>query len=736
MFERLGRFTYRRRWQIIAAWLVLFIASLPILPSVSGRLAVGGFSSPQTESARARAVLEAQIPGYSPSSLIVIFQSNHLTASDPAFIQQASTAITEMVKQPQVTSVLPFTANPAQVSRDGHTAYIVVQLSLPPEQAQRLVGSMKAELRPTELRVSVAGSPAFYADIETTTERDLRRAEMVAIPFALMALVLVYGSLATAGLPLVVGGVSVAGVLGAIFLLTYVMDLSIFVLNLASLLGLGLAIDYSLLITSRFREELDRGASVEDAVVATVSTAGRAVFFSGLTVLIGLSGLVVFDFLFLRSVGVAGVLVVFFALTGALTLLPAALGVIGRRVNALSILRRGEDRGAFWHQVSDVVMAHPWAVLVPVIAFIALLGIPFSNVNLSSPDATILPQSTPSRQAFDTLSANFGVGAISPIVVAIQSDQPISSPQVVAELYRYTRELAADPRVWQVNSIVTLDPRIALAQYQGLYSDPAALADPFVKASYDQMAGSQATVVYVYTQSLPGSAEAKALLAKIRGMSPGPGMRVLVDGGTAEIVDVVHTMYRDFPIAAAIVIAATYLTLLIQFRSILLPLKAVIMNTLSIIASYGSLVYIFQEGHFSGLLRFAPMGFVEASLPVVMFSLLFGVSMDYEVFLLSRMREVWDQTGDNRQAVATGLARSGRIITGAALILFLVAGSFVTADVVLIKALGLGIAIAVAIDATIVRALLVPATMRLLGHWNWWAPKFVLRALPARQFEH
>jgi RND superfamily putative drug exporter len=209
-----------------------------------------------------------------------------------------------------------------------------------------------------------------------------------------------------------------------------------------------------------------------------------------------------------------------------------------------------------------------------------------------------------------------------------------------------------------------------------------------------------------------------------------------VNGGTAEIVDAVDVLYGDFPLAIAIIIAATYLALLVQFRSILLPLKAVIINTLSIVASYGALVFVFQDGHFSGLLGFTPLGFVEAALPVLMFCLLFGVSMDYEVFLLSRMREVWDQTGDNREAVALGLARSGRIITGAALIVVVVTASFVSAEVVIIKALGLGIAIAVAIDATIIRALLVPATMRLLGHLNWWAPKFVLRALPKHQFEH
>ncbi|HET9015783.1 MAG TPA: MMPL family transporter, partial [Thermomicrobiaceae bacterium] len=631
MFERLGHFTYRRRRLIAGLWALLFLATLPVVPHVPGVLALGGFSSPNIESERALAVLARQIPSYSPSSVIIIFQSSRLRVSDPAFVSQATAAIQDVVTMPEVTGVIPFTANPEQVAPDGHTAYTVVNLDQQPEVAQRLVAPMRARLRPTQLTVSMAGAPAFYADIERVTEQDLRRAEIVAIPFALAALILVFGSLVTAGVPVLVGGISVAGVLGAIFLLAHVVDLSIFVLNLATLLGLGLAIDYSLFLTSRFKEELARGVSVESAVAATVATAGRAVFFSGLTVLIGLSGLIVFDFMFLRSVGVAGTLVVAFALAGALTLLPATLGMLGHRVNALAVMRRGERTGAFWHWLADRVMAHPWRVILPVVAFIGLLGIPFTQVNLSSPDATILPRSTPSRQAFDLLASRFGAGAISPLVIAVQSSGPINAPQNVAALYRYTREIAADPSVWRIDSIVTVDPRLSLAQYQLLYADPARIGDPLVAPLYRQFAGSHATVIYVYTQALPGSNEAKQLLAHVRALPPGPGLTALVGGGTAEIVDVVNAMYAAFPIAIAIIVAATYLILLLQFRSLLLPLKAVVMNTLSIVASYGALVFIFQQGHFSRLLDFAPMGYVEASLPVVMFCLLFGVSMDYEV---------------------------------------------------------------------------------------------------------
>ncbi len=729
MFLHLGRFAYRRRWYVIAAWLIVFIASVPILPRVTGVLAVGGFSSRGTETARAQQILETQIPGYSPSDLVIIFHDPALTANSPDFIAQTNTALKDVLTLPHVTGESTYLQNPRQVSTDGHTAYDVVHLDIPSESAQRLVDNVRASIHPTSLETRVAGGPAFYADIETVTERDLRRAEVIAIPFALLALVLVFGSLVTAGIPIVVGGISVACVLGMIFLTAHVVDLSIFVLNLATLLGLGLAIDYSLFMTSRFREELTR-FDVPEAVAVTVAAAGKAVFFSGLTVLIGLSGLAIFNSMFLRSVGVAGALVVTFAVFGALTLLPAVLGIVGTRVDRLSIHRRRGEGSNFWQAVADRVMAHPWVVLIPVVAFLLVLGTPFTRVNLSSPDATILPTSTGSRQGFEILRSQFGDGSISPIVVAVQSKDPINAPQNVAALYNLTRQIAQDTRAWRIDSIVTLDPRISLAQYQMMYSHPSLVNDPFIGPAYSQLAGTHATVIYVYTQSLPGRDEAKSLLTSLRGMNPGPGLTMQVGGGTGEIVDVVHSLYSDFPIAIGIIVLATYVALFLQFRSVILPIKAVLMNAMSIVASYGALVWIFQEGHLSGPLNFAPLGFIEASLPIVMFSLLFGLSMDYEVFLLSRMREVWDETGDNRLAVSTGLARSGRIITGAALILVVVASSFATADVVLIKALGVGIAIAVTLDATIVRALLVPATMRLLGHLNWWSPTLPRRKSP------
>jgi RND superfamily putative drug exporter len=737
MFYTLGHFAYRHRRLVIGGWLLLFLVSaLPML-RLATVLEVGGFSNPNIEASRARRLLEESVPAYASSTLVVIFESDALMARDPAFADQADQALAGVITLPEVTGTLRFQDHPRQISAGGHTAYTLVQLSLPPEQSQRLMPAVRERLEATQLRVTLAGAPAFYEDVERISEHDLRRAEMIAVPFALVALVLVFGSLAGAAVPLVVGGLSVAAVLGLLFVLAGVVDMSIFVLNLATMLGLGLAIDYSLFMTSRFREELER-RQLEDAVAVTVGTAGRAVFFSGLTVLIGLAGLTLFDFMFLRSVGIAGALVVFVAVAGALTLLPAVLGIVGDRVDRLRLFHRphGSDGGRFWAALASWVMAHPWLVLIPTLALLIGLGLPFLNVRVSSPDATILPLRVESRQGFETLRRQFGDGEISPIVIALESRGRLTSPDNLRALWTFTRRLAADERVTRVESIVTLDPRLSLAHYQLLYRDPQRIPDVFARGAYDGLTGGDVTMVLVYTRGLSGSDASKALLADIRAGGIGGDFVMLVDGGTAEIVDVVDEMYAEFPRVAAIILLATYGVLLFLFRSAVLPLKAIGMNILSIVASYGALVFIFQEGHLSGLLGFEPLGFVEASLPIVMFCILFGLSMDYEVFLLSRVREAYLETGDNRASVARGLQQSGRIITGAALIVVVVTASFVSAEIVLVKALGLGIAIAVLLDATIVRALLVPATMRLLGDRNWWLPRRVRRLMPRREFQH
>ncbi len=388
-------------------------------------------------------------------------------------------------------------------------------------------------------------------------------------------------------------------------------------------------------------------------------------------------------------------------------------------------------------------MRRPLAVLLPTLALLLLLGSPFLHVRFNAPDARILPPDVPSRAAFDRLREAFGEGEFAPIVIAIRTDGPAASADNLERLFEYSRRIGADPRVSRVDSLVDVDQRLTLDQYQLLYGDPNGPRDRFLATVLAMTTKDDLTAFTIITRFGPNRDQGRELVHDLRAadgsLAAPPGTSILVGGGAADVADVVDGVAADFPRTAIFIIVTTYLVLFALLRSAILPAKALLMNALSITASFGALVWIFQDGNLSAILGFQPVGFVETTQPVILFCVLFGLSMDYEVFLLSRMKEVWDTTGDNTEAVARGLERSGRIVTSAALIVVVVAGSFAFADIVLIKALGLGVAIAVALDATVVRALLVPSTMRLLGRWNWWMPasleRFVANRLPASEVE-
>jgi putative drug exporter of the RND superfamily len=737
-FDRLGRFAVRRRWWIVAAWAALILLAIPFAPRAPGALSAGGFILDDLESARAKQLLQREL-GSEPSAFVLVYTSDTLTAGTPAWLAAVDAATRDVASAPHVTRVLSHVLAPGQVSADRHTAYDVVFLDLPPDDSPDAIPPVAAALHPVPgLTVRIGGGPAFYGDVQSVTETDLRRSELISLPLAALALLVVFGSAVAAAVPLAIGGTAVLIALAGIWLVATITPMSIFVLNLATLLGLGLGVDYSLLMTSRFREELAHRTGpdrVAEAVRVTVATAGRAVFFSGLTVLLGLLGLVLFEFMILRSVGIAGAIVVGLAVASAITLLPAILAIVGTRIDALAIRKVTVEPGADgpWARLARRVMRHPVAVLVPTLAVLLVLGVPFLHVRFNAPDATILPSSVPSREAYDILVASFGEGEFAPIVIAVRTNGDATTPDNVARLYDWSRRLAADPRITHVNSYVDLDPRLTLAQYQLLYASPGGPPDRYAATALAASTKGDLTAFSITTPFGPNAEEGRALVHALRDpagpLAPPAGTSILVGGGAADVEDVVTRVWSDFPRTAAFIVLTTFLVLFVLLRSVVLPVKALVMNTLSIVASFGALVWIFQDGNLSGPLAFQPLGFVETTQPVILFCVLFGLSMDYEVFLLSRMKEAWDRTGDNTESVARGLERSGRIVSSAALIVVVVAGSFAFADIVLIKALGLGVAIAVALDATVVRALLVPATMRLLGRWNWWVPARLERAL-------
>ncbi len=740
MFYHLGKIATRFRWLIVGLWMVAVAVALPFAPQASQVLRSGGFVSPDAESQQAIDVLVQKLH-LNLTVVQVIFTSQRYTVDDPSFIQQTERSLANLRGWSEVSQIVTFLDNPRQISLDRRAAYVNVLLKSDPDSAPKLLPDLEHRLQPVpDLKFSIGGGPVFYEDIQAVSESDLRRAELLAFPFAIIALLFVFRSVIAAILPALVGGFAVVVSLALIFGLGQLTPLSIFVLNITTLFGLGLGVDYSLFMVSRFREEMARGCSVEEGVILTVATAGRAVAFSGLTVSIGLLGLTFFHINMLHSVGIGGVLVVLLAVLAALTLLPAMLSILGLKVNALPVrlprlwkrsavattkepLQSGADlQYGFWYRLSQFVMGYPVRVLVPVLCLLIGFGLPFLGVRFSAPDASILPVGVPSREAFDLLASRFNGPETTPILMVVQTRGDVLTSDNIRDLYYYVQRVEADPRVARVDSIVSADPRLTLDQYQLLYAHPQQIADPYLLAFIKSSVSGNTVMIQVISKYGMVDLRSQTLVQTIRNTPPAHGMTMLIDGGTAGNIDYVNSLYSDFPKAVLIVALTTYIVLLFLFRSVVLPLKAIMMNTLSIMASYGALVVIFQDGFLHQILGFTPLGFVEASSPILLFCSLFGLSMDYEVFLLSRVQEAFWQTGDNTRAVALGLQRSGGIITSAAVIVIVVSACFATADMILVKALGLGMALAVVLDATLVRGLLVPATMRLLGNWNWWLP--------------
>ncbi|HLG75927.1 MAG TPA: MMPL family transporter, partial [Ktedonobacteraceae bacterium] len=494
MFYHLGKIATRYRWLIVGLWMVAAVIALPFAPQASQVLQSGGFVSPDAESQRALDVLTQKLH-INTTVVQVLFSSQRYSVEDAPFLQQSQQALANLRTWSEVAQITTFEDNPRQISLDHHAAYVNIQLKSDPDAAPKLLPELERRLQHVpDLQTSVGGGPVFYEDIQTVSERDLRRAELLAFPFAIVALLFVFRSVIAAILPALVGGCAVVVSLALIFGLGHVTPLSIYVLNITTLFGLGLGVDYSLFMVSRFREELGHGRTIPDAVAVTVATAGRAVAFSGLTVSIGLFGLTFFHINMLHSVGLGGIMVVLLAVLAALTLLPACMAILGQRVNAFPVRlprfgRRStaaqafvpyepELHHGFWYRLSHFVMRYPLRIFFPVLLLLIGFGLPFLGVRFSAPDASILPANVPSRAAYDVLAQRFNQRETTPILMAVQTQGDILEPQNITNLYHYIQRIQADPRVERVDSIVSADPRFTLDQYQLLYAHPQMIADP------------------------------------------------------------------------------------------------------------------------------------------------------------------------------------------------------------------------------------------------------------------
>jgi RND superfamily putative drug exporter len=734
MFARWGRFVYRNRWAtLIASALLLGLSIVAIF--TGGTLAdSGGFGANLPAGKAAKLIADEIHPrgvtGKSGlSSFTLIFTSSTLTADDATFQKALEEAVAPLSGDSRVTTVttpysVPAVAKTALISKDSHKALVLVSLKDDSQTAQGYINQLVGEVHPGPLRVVATGQVPLNLAFKGALENDLQRAELIALPVTLLLLVLIFASIVAALLPVGVGLLAIAGGVGGTLFLAHFTNVSQYAMNVVTLIGLAVAIDYSLFVVNRFRDELAAGASREDAIAKSMSTAGRAITFSGLTVAIGLSAMLFYQGTFLASMGAGGAIVVAMAVFYGLTFLPALLSVLGGSVDRLGLpflgARKPAGEGA-WHSMAVWVMRRPLWVLIPSLAILFLAGTPFLELRLAQGGVDQLPPSNLPRQGYDILIRDFpGQDQTTVEAVVYYADSSPLTSEHVGDIYDLSRRLASLPNVIRVDGMVDVVPSLDKAGYQRLYSGPLESLPAELQQRLSIDTGSHIARLYILTNKPPTSDEARTIVKATRAEQVAGG-HVLATGQTAFDLDVVNFILGRTPIAVGTVILVTYIVLFLLTGSVVLPLKAVLTNLFSISASFGAMVWIFQEGHLSQQLGFSAQS-IDPSLPVILFSLVFGMSMDYEVLLISRIQEEYRRTGDNQAAVAMGLEKSGRLITGAAAIMVAVFLAFGLADVVLIKAIGIALAVAVAIDATIVRILIVPSVMRLLGRANWWAP--------------
>ncbi|HEX5013231.1 MAG TPA: MMPL family transporter [Candidatus Limnocylindrales bacterium] len=764
LFSRWGAFIYRFRKVVSIIAVALAIASLALASQVSGALSSGGWFDPTSESATVTDRLAAEYDA-GRGAIVALFRGPEGAAAKSAEFQaEIATALERLAADDRVNSLVGYaqTGDDRFISTDGTMAYVVVDLAISDEDAVDVMPELRALIdHPSDLTIQLTGVPAVTQDQAHQSEKELLQAESVSFPFAALILVLVFASLVAAGLPLIVAGLAIPTTLAAIYVVAQVTELSIYVSNIATMLGLALAIDYSLFMVSRFREELRKGRDVENAVKITVATSGKAVTFSGLAVAVGLSGLLLFEPAALRSFGIGGSLTVAVSVLYALTFLPAVLGMLGPRVNSLGVaalrdrVRRlfGRPVGAAaalaresrWERMAHWVMARPFMVLVPTLLFLLFLGTPFLRLTQGIPDASVLPAGIESREASVALANDFRPGETTPIVILASVDGSPTDAANVQKILDYAAAVDAIDGIDRVEGPFAglKDPAtgadLDAAGIAAVFAAPREQLPPELAAGLERLEdayirGSTVRLDAISPRS-PVSPTGVAVIPAVRGVSV-EGVTAEVGGLAAMGKDFMTSQSATIPYAIALTLGASAVILFLLFGSVVIPVKAVIMTLLSITASFGALVWIFQDGNLSGFLGFTSPGFTIAGNPIIMFSVLFGLSMDYEVLLLSRIQEAYRRTGDNTNSVAEGLAKTAGVITGAALIMVSVFSAFALAESITIKSIGVGMAIAVLIDATIVRVLLVPATMRLMGRWNWWAPGPLGRFADRLGFSH
>jgi RND superfamily putative drug exporter len=671
MLDRLSSAALRTPRLVVVGWVLVFALGLVAAGGLFAGLDADLDGPSSFESEKVNARLDDLDPGGGLIAAIV-----EGAPVDPAFV-------TALKGRDGIRDAFAFPSD------DGRATAVVAQLDdLPDETYDRTLAATAAELRTIDApRVMVGGEDLLDEEISELAERDAQRAEMISLPIALAVMAVVFGGILAAGLPLAIALCGVTATTLALAVASLLTDISLYAINVTIMLGLGLGIDYGLLLVSRFREERGAGHDVAAAVRRTMATAGRTVVFSSCTVAVALCGLLVFEDPTIRSLGIAGIAVVLACMAAALTLLPALLSRIGHRLKVPAPAATGGSAGGWFARLAGLIQRRALPVVLLVGVGLAVLAAPFLGARFDAPDVKALPRSSENRQVAEAIDQRFTAVTAEPVQVVASVDPDD------AALTAWVEQLGTLPGV--------------------------------ITATIDDISRPGVSVVEVHAAGRTNGPVAQDVVTEIRDLdAPFP---VLVGGDPAEIVDFRESIVSRLPLALGIVALATFGLLFLMTGSLVVPLKAIVMNVLSLGATFGALVWVFQDGHLASVLGFDPPGSLDLVMPVIVFLFAFGLSMDYEVFLLARIREAWLETGDNDRAVALGLQRSGRIITSAALLIVIVFLGFAAGEIVPLKQLGLGLAIAVVVDATVVRSLLVPATMKLMGRWNWWAPRPLAR---------
>ncbi len=731
----LAGLAWKYRWAVLAAWAVVLAAAAVGAGQTQGALKVGGYSLPGTEFNAASTILARDLGISSDRNAVVIFHSDRQRVSDPVFEADVLAALDRLKRDPHVTKIDSYYSSgvPDFVSPDNHTTYAYVTMAGSEEALEKLTPALRQSIRSPHVDAEFAGQPAANYDIEQASFEDLARVERLAFPIIFILLLLVFRSLVAVAIPLLMGAVGVTCSLAAIYVLARFTPVSIFALNTASMIGLGLAIDFSLIVVSRYREELKR-VPPEVALRTTLSTAGRSIASSGLTVMLTMSVLALYPVMIIRSIAIAIAIVAGVSVIAGLLLLPALLAVIGPRINALSIdrlLRRsGTGQGDSWYRWAHRVMARPVFSLFAGLLVLGLLALPATRLHRVGVTVQVMPPASESRHAVELLQKAFGPGEASPVFVVVHDGDGIWQPDLMEGVYQLDRKLRADPRVAHVQSLASLVPNPS-AQWMRSLSQATIQSNPDRKRVAVRLAdldgNNQTMTLIVYPKQNETNPATVALMLDLRQHAKdwAPGLEpaeVLVGGYPAQHYDFDKVVYDQFPLLLGLSLAMTFAILLLVFRSLVLPIKAIALNLVSLIAAYGVLTLVFQFGYGDFLLGFKSLGAILSYTPVLLFSILFGLSTDYEVFVLSRVRENFLGGMPNTEAVAQGLQHTAGVITAAGLILIAVFGSFAFTQVLVIKELGFALAVAVLVDMTVVRLVLVPATMRLLGRANWWLP--------------